>query len=200
MDFIIGSIKKFILPLIFLGISSLLFLSSFLFSQNKYQSSDIIFTTEESSASAELSNSITVDIAGEVNMPGVYSLSPTSRVNDLIEKAGGLTSEADMEWIGKSLNRAQLLHDGDKLYISGRGDVKSDQSITNNIESTSTTNVKTNINTASSSELEELPGIGEKTAAKIIDGRPYQSIEDLRTKKIVGESVFTKIKDLIATL
>lgn len=52
-----------------------------------------------------------------------------------------------------------------------------------------------NINQASESELDALPGIGPVTAQKIISNRPYQSVEDLLNKKAVGASEFAKIKD-----
>lgn len=200
MDLVIHFIRKFKIPIIFVGLSVILFTISFFFTQKTHDPSDVIFTTEESSNSASLSQSITVDIAGEVVSPGVYSMEPTSRVNDLLEKAGGFTFAADTVWVGKHLNRAQLLHDGDKLYIPSIEDTKSDQSNSNSVENTSFGQVKININSATQSELENLPGIGEKTAVKIIEGRPYQDIQDLRSKKIVGEAVFEKIKDLISLL
>ena len=55
-----------------------------------------------------------------------------------------------------------------------------------------------NINNASESELDSLPGIGKVTAQKIISGRPYQTIKELKTRKIVGNSTFEKIKNLIS--
>jgi competence protein ComEA len=57
---------------------------------------------------------------------------------------------------------------------------------------------KISINSASEKELDTLPGIGEVTAQKIIQGRPYTSIEELKNKKIVKPTVYEKIKDLIA--
>ena len=199
MDLVIHFIRKFKIPIIFVGLSIILFTTSFFLTQNK-NSSEIIFTTNESSRSAELSKSITVDIAGEVVNPGVYLMESTARVNDLLEKAGGPTSMADTVWIGKYLNRAQLLHDGDKLYIPSKDDDKTTQSYSNSITNDSFSVVKININSASQTELESLPGIGEKTAVKIIEGRPYQNTQDLRSKKIIGASVYEKIKDLISLL
>ena len=55
-----------------------------------------------------------------------------------------------------------------------------------------------NINTASETELDALPGVGPVTAQKIISNRPYQKIDDLVSKKAVGASVFSKIKDQIS--
>ena len=54
------------------------------------------------------------------------------------------------------------------------------------------------VNSASQSELESLPGIGPVTAGKIIDGRPYNQVEELLERKIVGKATFEKIKNLIS--
>jgi competence protein ComEA len=53
------------------------------------------------------------------------------------------------------------------------------------------------VNNASESELDSLPGVGPVTAAKIIENRPYQTIDELVVKKAVGDSLFGKIKDKI---
>lgn len=59
------------------------------------------------------------------------------------------------------------------------------------------TSSKININTASQSELESLPDIASVRASNIISNRHYRSIEELLEKKIIGKSVFEKIKDSI---
>jgi|SRR3989344_5072968 len=201
MDLVIHFAQKFRIPLIFACLSLLLFIASFFFVLKNDKSSEIIFTTNESSSSAILTNSIAVNIEGEVESPGVYMMDSKSRVNDLIEKAGGLTASADAGWISKYINKAQILNDGDKLYIPSLEDNKVNQTTSNSIQTSLTGgSMKININLASQSELEALPGIGEKTAVKIIEGRPYQELNDLRSKKIVGESVYEKIKDLISLL
>ncbi len=56
---------------------------------------------------------IVVYISGAVNQPGVYTLSPDSRVEQAVEAAGGLTSEADFS----RANLAALLTDGQQVYI-----------------------------------------------------------------------------------
>jgi DNA uptake protein ComE-like DNA-binding protein len=56
------------------------------------------------------------------------------------------------------------------------------------------------VNSASKADLEALPGIGEKYAQKIIDGRPYQRKDQLVTKKVIPQATYDKVKDqLIAT-
>ena len=53
------------------------------------------------------------------------------------------------------------------------------------------------INAASESELDTLPGIGPAYAKRIIDGRPYRSIDDITRVKGIGPKTFEKIKDMI---
>jgi len=158
----------------------------------------IRFSGVESSGSARTSE-ILVDIEGAVVKPGVYTLPNGSRIDDLLSLAGGLTDEADSVWVGKTLNRAALLLDGGKLFIPTKGEVSSSQSL--NKESVAgavnSLNSLISLNTASAKELDTLPGVGEVTAQKIIAGRPYQTIEELLSRKIVGQSVFEKIRSLL---
>ena len=53
------------------------------------------------------------------------------------------------------------------------------------------------INTASADQLKTLPGITDAEAVKIVQNRPYKEPEDLVSKKILSESVFSKIKDRV---
>lgn len=129
---------------------------------------------------------ITVDIAGAVTSPGVYRLVTGDRIQNLIDKAGGFSSQADREWIAKSLNQAQKLTDGQKLYIPKIG------------ESSVLKSGKININAATLGELDSLAGIGPTTAAKIIAGRPYQQLTELVTRKLVSTKVFDQIKDQVS--
>lgn len=137
---------------------------------------------------------VTVDIAGEVKKPGVYSLPIDTRLIQAIEAAGGFTQNADKAWISKSLNLAAKLNDGEKILIpsisqGGSGIVSS---------SPSQAGSKININTASKDQLDGLYGIGPVRAQKIIANRPYSSIEELLSKKVLGEATFEKIKDKIS--
>jgi len=131
---------------------------------------------------------IYVDVGGAVIKPGMYQLEGGARVNDGLVVAGGLAGSADRDWVSKNLNLAMKLVDGQKLYIPQENEVISNgqgQTLSGLI----------NINSASVAELDRLWGVGEATAKKIIDGRPYGSVEELLTKKVVKTNVYEAIKD-----
>lgn len=148
---------------------------------------------------------IVVDVGGEVVKPGVYTLDSTARVQDALDAAGGLSSFADSSFVAKSINLALPIQDGTKIYIPKVGEISSSLNLTtagiiqgelSGSKGNNTPGV-ISINSSSQSELEALPGIGPVTAGKIISNRPYSSIDDLLTKKAVGQSTFNKIKDQI---
>jgi len=133
---------------------------------------------------------LVVEISGEIQKPGVYNLTPGSRINDLLIAAGGLSVNADRDWVVKNVNLAQKLTDGAKIFIPAVGE--NSQTDNQAVEG------KININTASEAELDMLWGIGPATAQKVISGRPYQKTEDLLNKKIVKTNVWEEIKDKIS--
>lgn len=137
---------------------------------------------------------IKVDVAGAVKEPGVYELEPESRVLDAIYKAGGFSSEVDTDSVAAELNLAAKITDGQKIYVKRAGEIRS----ASNSNSSENPTGLINVNSASSAQLDKLPGVGEVTAQKIISARPYQSKEDLLNKKAVGKATYEKIKDLIS--
>ena len=166
-----------------------LFSGGVIFSYSRNSNSSVkILSPSPSVVPAE----ILVDISGAVALPGVYQLPLGSRLELALKVAGGLTEEADKEYVAQNLNLASVLSDGTKVFIPKKGEEGSFQQT--DVLSAS----RININTASASQLDTLPGIGPKTAEKIINGRPYQSIEELLLKKVVGQSVFEKIKDKVS--
>lgn len=138
---------------------------------------------------------ISVDVSGSVVKPGVYQVNDGARIEDAISAAGGFDSSANKEYVSKYLNMAQKLSDGTKVYVPAEGDPAPVGAGQGESVAGSNTQAKVNINTASQSDLEALPGIGPVTASKIISGRPYQTVDELTSKKIVSKSVFEKIKD-----
>lgn len=150
------------------------------------------------------SGEITVEIAGAVEKPGVYKFNSSNRVEDLLIKAGGLSAQADREWVEKILNRAAKLTDGQKIYIPDKTQSASPStgwygaSGRTNVKGVETINGLVNINEASRAELEALSGIGPVTAQKIIDNRPYSVVEELITRKVLKQSVYEDNKDKLS--
>ena len=141
-----------------------------------------------------------VDISGEVNKPGVYKVTPETRLFEVIEMAGGLTDNADPD----SLNRAEKVKDGQKVIVlsyeaaSERGSPFS--SDTSGI-TYSDDEGRVNINTADSSELQTIPGIGPSKAQAIISFREqngyFTAPEDIMNVTGIGQKTYATIKDYI---
>ena len=143
-----------------------------------------------------------VDVSGAVNTPGVYTLVPDSRMEDLVVLAGGFTNLVNKEFVAKSLNLSQKVTDGMKVYIPFEGEETSTVKIaattsTNTLAASTTNSALIGLNTATDSLLDTLPGVGPATIKKLVDGRPYSDINELLSKKVVGKATFDKIKDLV---
>lgn len=169
----------------------------------KSSPADIIFeahSTGEASSSASISpvkKDLIIDISGAVENPGVYHLESGDRIEQAIIAAGGLSISADAEQIAKKVNLASKVTDGMKLYIPKKGDTTVILGTSSSDESEASSTEVLDINTASSTQLDSLPGIGPVTSEKIIANRPYMTIEELKTKKAVTSGVFEKIKNKI---
>lgn len=138
-----------------------------------------------------------VYVVGEVSQPGVYMLAPGSRVQDVIQMAGGFTPDANPQ----ALNLAAFLEDGERVFVPKIIDSQAsgNESLT---EKTSTDNpILIDINTADQSELESLPEIGPATAQEIIAYREkngaFQSIAEIKNVSGIGPKTFEKIKEFI---
>ena len=143
---------------------------------------------------------IMVHISGEVYYPGLIELESGSRVKDVVELAGGLKKDADMDRI----NLAKKVADEEKIYVPGKGEeISGDMLIeTGSTAAQSTSNPKVNLNTCSKEQLMALPGIGEVTATKIIDYRntnKFKTIEDIMNVSGIGSKKFEALKELIVT-
>lgn len=190
-----GIVISYKIPLIFAILAIFLIILTLVIWQSNKESARVIFTQQnEATSGASVSSQMKVDIEGAVASPGVYELSSGSRIQDLLIMAGGLAGEADREWVSKNLNLAAKLTDGGKVYIPKMGERKTGEAILGYEDIAN----KININNASLSDLDKLSGVGPVTAQKIIDGRPYQAIEDLTNRKIINKSTFEKIKDKIS--
>ena len=157
------------------------------------------------SQSSYVASTVKVDVSGQVQSPGVYILPVDSRVEDALKAAGGITEEADGNFLSKSLNLAQKVSDGMKVYVPKEGEVgQVSQALPAGRQgavagtSLQTQTSLVNINSDSMDRLESLPGVGPVTAQKIIDKRPYGGIEELLTKKAVSRATYEKIKELVS--
>ena len=138
---------------------------------------------------------IVVHITGAVPRPGVYALPQGARVQDAISAAGGFLAEAEKGGI----NLARALEDGEQLdipFVEGYSPVIPTLVI---VEPPATEII--NINTATTLQLDTLPGIGPTTAQKIVEYReqngPFLSIEDIVNVPGIGPATYEDIKDLI---
>ncbi len=151
---------------------------------------------------SETGKEIVAEIAGEVVKPAVYKLADGARVEDLLVLAGGLSANADRTWVEKTLNRAAKLTDGQKIFIPSQSSVLSaknsgeNQTISTGISSQGSPLI--NINAVSLKELDLLPGIGPVYGQNIIDHRPYSTVDELVSKKVINQTTFDKIKDKIS--
>lgn len=147
---------------------------------------------------ASTTQKIMVDVEGAVINPGVYTLSANARVHDALIAAGGAAGDADHTYIARTLNLAQKITDGSKLYIPRLGELATSTPVGLSLSSNTSKSSTVNINSATMEELDTLAGVGTVTAQKIIDNRPYKNITELVSKKVIGQTVFDKIKDSIS--
>ena len=141
-----------------------------------------------------------VDISGEVNKPGVYKVTNETRLFEVIEMAGGLTENADPD----SLNRAEKVTDGEKIIVLSYEESSEREKSSSSVPDyglTSDEGDKVNINTADSSELQTIPGIGPAKAQSIIDYREqngyFTTTEDIMDVTGIGQKTYASIKDYI---
>ena len=163
------------------------------------QSPQIILEESESPAGP---SEVWVHVAGAVQLPGLYKLPGGSRVADAVNLAGGPTYDGDTD----TLNLAALLKDGEKVvvpikFLSALQPFASGMLPGAPNASPSTGIGKINLNSANQAELENLPGIGEVLAQRIIDYRtqrgPFRTIEDIKEVSGIGDKRFEAIRELI---
>jgi competence protein ComEA len=152
---------------------------------------------------------ITVDISGAVNKPGVYCFPTGSRIVDVVKKAEGFKEGVAYKYVSMKINLSEEISNYQKIYIPFQEDVycelKNLQYIDtpqeptekeNNDNNTSdSTQTCININSATLDQLTTLNGVGESTAQKIIDSRPYEKVEDILNVSGIGQSTYDKFKD-----
>ncbi|MGV3003839.1 helix-hairpin-helix domain-containing protein [Aerococcus urinaeequi] len=151
-----------------------------------------------------------VDIKGAIKVPQVVPVTPGMRVHDVVEMAGGVTGEADQSQV----NLAQLVTDQMVIYVPKDGEEVSpstealvaDSQVTESAVSEISGDATSggdlvNINTADTTMLQTLSGIGEKRAADIINYREtnglFETVDDLDQVSGIGEKTMEKLRPLI---
>ena len=147
------------------------------------------------SENAETKRSITVYVTGEVKKPGLVILTEGQRVADAVNAVGGVIETADIDRI----NMAAFLEDGMQVRVPARiggADTRSKSAGAGKNEEG-----QINLNTATEKELQELPGIGPAMSARIVEYREangdFQSIEDIKKVRGIGNAKFEKLKDKV---
>lgn len=158
--------------------------------------------TKENEGSKEL---VIVHITGAVKTPGIVKLPEGARIEDAIDKAGGLTEDADIS----DVNLAYVLEDGIKIKIPTISEEKNEEIIINSsgegiVEkeiSNNSENKIININKANETDLQTLPGIGASLAGRIVEYRnsngKFNEIEDIKNVSGIGDSKYENIKNFI---
>lgn len=163
---------------------------------SKDSSSEKEVKKEEKEGSPE-QDLITVDVKGAVKSPGIYDLPVGSRVHDAVQKAGGLTEEAD----SKSLNLAQKVSDEALVYVPTKREEAASQQAASGTTPSTSKDKKVNLNKASLEELKQVKGLGGKRAQDIIDHREangkFKSVDELKKVSGIGAKTIEKLKDYV---
>ena len=203
--------KKIIIIIAIIIISGIIF---YVYNSNKIDNStleDEILVANNSTEktkeeNTEEKNKIIIHITGAVKTPGIVKLDEGSRIEDAINKAGGLTEDADISRV----NLAYVLEDGTKIKIPSNldvGDLQDDVLSNDSGEEIIEENEKTsqnsfiNINKATEQDLQKLPGIGPSLAYRIISYRnengKFSTVEDIKNVNGIGDSKYENIRDFI---
>ena len=145
---------------------------------------------------------IVVHVGGAVADPGVRELDEGSRVQDAIDEAGGFAEGAARD----GLNLARVLVDGEQIVVptqeeAGAAAAGSAAGASDGGAGASSVGGKVNLNRATASELDALPGVGPSTAEKIVADReangPFRTVEDLKRVSGIGDKKFADLADLV---
>jgi competence protein ComEA len=208
-------LKRYLVEIILLIIAVIITISSLVLYIKNTQENSGQETFVDDQSGQILPEKIFVDVSGAVKKPNFYQINFGARIKEVVDKAGGLSNDADVMFFNRNFNLARIVTDQEKIYIPSITEINNGIFVQNQlvldyispvadvVNNTPTTNASTDnqlisLNFATIEELDQLPGIGQVTANKIITGRPYTTLEELLTKKVVNKGVFEKIKNLIS--
>ncbi|HEM5420795.1 ComEA family DNA-binding protein [Streptococcus suis] len=169
------------------------------FPQTEQASSSSELVEETNTEESEETSQLVVDVKGAVAKPGLYTLEADARVNDAVEAAGGLTSQADP----KSINLAQKLSDEAVVYVASKDENISVVTSTtaSSAMSPEGSDSKVNLNTATEADLQTISGIGAKRATDIIAYREanggFKSVDDLNNVSGIGDKTMESIRPYV---
>lgn len=203
-------LKKYFLEIVLLIISIIITVAALIiYTKNNRENID------QTVISNDQPEKIFVDVSGSVEKPNIYQVNFGARIKEVIDKAGGLSDNADVMFFSRNFNLARIVTDQEKIYVPSIVEINNKVFIENQrvldyaspatdiLNNTPTmdasiNNQLINLNSATIEELDQLPGVGQVTANKIISSRPYSTLEELLTKKVVNKGIFEKIKNLIS--
>ena len=161
-------------------------------------------TTVAGAATAEPPNTnpsppvtLVVQAAGAVARPGVYRLQEGARVIDLINAAGGPTSEADTQLVAL----AATLTDGARVYVPKVGESPPPPVMGTTGGAVASSPAPVDLNAATPEQLDALPGVGPATAAAIVAHRQeigrYTSVDELLDVRGIGPAKLEAMRPLV---
>lgn len=207
-------LKKYLIEIVLLTVAFIITITaSVIYIKNRQENTDQKVAANNQPEQT-LSEKIFVDVSGAVKKPNIYQVDFGARLKEIIDKAGGLSNDADVMFFNRNFNLARIATDQEKIYIPSITEINSEIFIQNQrtldysspavlsskaqTKEEVSTNQLISLNFATIEELDQLPGIGQITANKIIANRPYVTLDELLTKKAVNKGVFEKIKSLIS--
>jgi competence protein ComEA len=154
-------------------------------------------STSQATNTPSIPSTVIVYVSGAVSAPDVYELPLDARIKDLVLAAGGLTADAD----AARINLAERLKDSEHIHVPRQGESSDDAAVAADTAGAAQGG-PLDLNTASASDLDNLPGIGKSFADRIIEYRttngPFTSVEDLQKVKGIGAALFAKIAPLVS--
>ncbi|MER5649456.1 ComEA family DNA-binding protein [Streptosporangium sp. NPDC002524] len=140
---------------------------------------------------------LTVHVTGKVRRPGVITLPGGSRVADAVQEAGGVRGAAATG----SLNLARKLVDGEQIVVglSGTAAIAAAPAPVGPVNPLDPATAVIDLNTATPEQLEQLPGVGEVLAQRIVEYRDthggFRSVEQLRDVNGIGDRKYAEMRD-----